>query len=97
MLFLSDHQDQPIYWNYLAWATRRAVGIEKAFEILSQAADNFPEDAMTNFNVSCYLCQMGQIDKAKDRVGEAIKLDGKFKILAIDDSDLEPMRKECEL
>jgi hypothetical protein len=53
------HKDQPVCWNDLAWATRRAVGIEKAFEILSQAAENFPEDAMTQYNFGCYLCQMG--------------------------------------
>jgi tetratricopeptide (TPR) repeat protein len=91
------HQDQPIYWNDLAWAVRRAVGIEKAFEILSQAAENFPEDAMTQYNFGCYLCQKGEIEKAKERVGEAIKLDGKFKILAIDDSDLEPLWREWNL
>jgi hypothetical protein len=48
---------------------------------------------MTNFNLACYLSQMGEIGKAKERVGKAIKLDGKFKLLAIDDSDLEPLWK----
>jgi tetratricopeptide (TPR) repeat protein len=85
------HQDQPVYWNDLAWATRRAVGIEKAFEILSQAVQKFTEDAMTNYNIGCYLSQMGEIGKAKEHVGKAIKLDDKFKLLALDDLDLEPL------
>lgn len=40
---------------------------------------------------------MGEIEKAKDHVGKAIKLDGKFKLLALDDSDLEPLWKEWEI
>jgi tetratricopeptide (TPR) repeat protein len=78
------HKDQPVCWNDLAWATRRAVGIEKAFEILSQAVQNFPEDAMTNNNLGCYQCKMGEIEKAQERVGKAIKLDGRFKLWALD-------------
>ena len=49
---------------------------------------------MTQYNFGCYLCQMGQIEKAKAHVGKAIKLDGKYKLLAIDDSDLEPLWME---
>jgi tetratricopeptide (TPR) repeat protein len=90
------HQDAPDYWNDLAWTTRRAVGIDQAFEILSKAVEKFPKDALTNFNLGCYLSQMGEIEKAKDHVGKAIKLDSKFKILALDDSDLEPLWREFE-
>lgn len=52
---------------------------------------------MNYHNIGCYLCQMGEIEKAKDHVGKAIKLDGKFKLLALDDSDLEPLWKEWEI
>jgi tetratricopeptide (TPR) repeat protein len=76
-----------VYWNDLAWAIRRAVGIVQAFEILSKAVEKFPEDAMTNFNLGCYLCQMGEIEKAKEHVGKAIKLDRHFRILALEDVD----------
>jgi hypothetical protein len=37
------------------------------------------------------LSELGDIEQAKSRVGKAIKLDAKFKMLALDDPDLEPM------
>ena len=85
------HQDQPVYWNDLAWAVRRAESVESANAILLQAVEKFPEDAMTSYNVGCYSCQLGDIEQAKMRVGKAIELDPKFKLLALDDADLEPL------
>ena len=83
------HQDQPVYWNDLAWAVRRAESVESANAILLEAVEKFPEDAMTNYNVGCYSCQLGDIEQAKMRVRKAIELDAKFKLLAVDDPDLE--------
>jgi Tfp pilus assembly protein PilF len=85
------HQDQPVYWNDLAWAVRRAESVGSANAILLQAVEKFPEDAMTSYNVGCYACQLGDIEQAKMRVGKAIELDPKFKLLALDDADLEPL------
>ena len=85
------HTDEPAYWNHLAWAVRRAESIEAAHALMMEAAGRFPHDAMTNFNLGCYACQLGNIDEAKLRVGRAVELEAKFKLLAIDDPDLEPM------
>jgi tetratricopeptide (TPR) repeat protein len=85
------HPDEPVYWNDLAWAVRRADSIKAAQKILLDASDRFPGDAMTHFNLGCYACQLGDIEQAKTRVGKAIELDAKFKLLALDDPDLEPM------
>jgi Tfp pilus assembly protein PilF len=90
------HQDQPVYWNDLAWAVRRAESVESANGILLQAVERFPSDAMTHFNLGCYACQLGDIEQAKTRVGKAIELDAKFKLLALDDPDLEPLWKRLE-
>ena len=85
------HQDEPVYWNDVAWAVRRADSIKAAHSILLDAVERFPGDAMTHFNLGCYSCQLGDIDQAKERVRKAIELDAKFKMLALDDPDLEPM------
>jgi len=85
------HQGEPVYWNDLAWAVRRADSINAAQKILLDAVVRFPGDAMTHFNLGCYACQLGDIKQAKTRVGRAIELDSKFKLLALDDPDLEPM------
>jgi len=62
-----------------------------ARDFLLEAVDRFPGDAMTHFNLGCYACQLGDIEQAKTRVGKAIELDAKFKLLALDDADLEPL------
>lgn len=90
------HQDEPVYWNDLAWAVRRADSLKAAQKILLNAAERFPGDAMTQFNLGCYACQLGNIDEAKERVRKAIELDAKFKMLALDDPDLEPLWKRIE-
>jgi hypothetical protein len=51
---------------------------------------------MTHHKLGCYACQLGDTEQAKTRVGEAIKLDAKFKLLALEDADLEPLWKEIE-
>jgi hypothetical protein len=50
--------------------------------------EKFPNDATTRYNLGCYACQLGDLEDAKKLVGEAIKMDSKFKLLALDDEDL---------
>ena len=85
------HPDEPDYWTNLAWAVRRSDSMVAARDILLEAVERFPGDAMTHFNLGCYACQLGDIEQAKTRVGRAIELDAKFKLLALDDADLEPL------
>mgnify|MGYP000846674460 FL=1 len=85
------HPDDSAYWINLAWATRRSESIEAAQIILLEALEKFPNDAMTNYNLGCYACQLGDMDNAKRFVGDAIKLDSKYKLMALDDDDLEPL------
>jgi Tfp pilus assembly protein PilF len=87
------HPEEPDYWTNLAWAVRRLDSVVAARDILLEAVERFPSDAMTHFNLGCYACQLGDIDQAKTRVRKAIKLDAKFKLLALDDADLEPLWK----
>ena len=90
------HQDDPLQWNDLAWVVRRASGLDESLKILSETLEKFPDDAMTHFNLGCYACQLGDIEEAKTRVRKAIELDTKFKLLALDDADLEPLWREIE-
>jgi Tfp pilus assembly protein PilF len=85
------HQDQPLFWNHHAYAVRRSTGLEEAHKILSEALEKFPDDGMTNFNLGCYSCQLGDLESAKVKVGKAIKLDPQWKIHAFNDPDLEPL------
>ena len=85
------HQDDPVHWNNLAWVVRRKDSIEAAQTILLEALEKFPNDALIKYNHGCYACQLGDMDNAKKFVGDAIKLDSKYKLMALDDPDLETL------
>jgi tetratricopeptide (TPR) repeat protein len=85
-------------WLHRAYALRRVPdgSVQKASAALLPAFDKFPGEALIPFNLSCYACQMGQLDAARLWLQRAIAIDGKEKIRqqALKDSDLEPLWDE---
>jgi len=79
------------WWILLGYATRRAVSIKAAHEVLLQAEKLHPKEATIQFNLGCYECQLGNIELAKKYVHKAITLNKDFQKLAVEDSDLEPL------
>jgi tetratricopeptide (TPR) repeat protein len=83
-----------IQWTVsLAYATRRAVAIESAQDILLAAKSNFPQEAIIPFNLACYCCQLGDHDAAKNYLKQAFAIDPNWRQAALDDKDLEPLWK----
>ena len=85
---LKRQPDDPDHWNDLAFSIRRKDSIKAAQTLLLEALEKFPNDATTRYTLGCYACQLGDLEDAKKLVGEAIKMDSKFKLLALDDEDL---------
>ena len=85
-------------WLHQAYALRRVPdgGIQKAWEALLPAFDKFPKEPTIPFNLSCYACQLRQLDVARDWLKRALAVGGKEKIkqMALEDSDLEPLWSE---
>jgi tetratricopeptide (TPR) repeat protein len=75
----------------LAYATRRAVSIQAAGDILLAAKANFPKEPIIPFNLACYYCQLGELDTAKDYLREAFGIDPKWRMAALEDRDLDPL------
>jgi tetratricopeptide (TPR) repeat protein len=82
---------EPGFFVELAYATRRAESIHAAHAILTRAAGLYPTDPTIQFNLACYEVQMGSIDQAKAHLKRATEIDAKFKLLALEDPDLEPL------
>lgn len=80
------------WWIIWAFATRRAIGIGAATEILTRAEKLHPEDATIHFNLGCYACQRGDLKEAASRVARAVLLDGGLLESARIDPDLGPLR-----
>src|ERR1017187_2878991 len=85
-------------WLHQAYALRRVPdgGVQKAWAALLPAFDKFPKEATIPFNLSCYACQLGQLEAARDWLARAVAINGKEKVMAmaLNDSDLKPLWDE---
>ncbi|MGH8016725.1 MAG: tetratricopeptide repeat protein [Opitutaceae bacterium] len=80
------------WWVTLAYATRRAVSLAAARRILLEAEKRHPAEAVIQFNLGCYACQLGDLKEARVRVDRAVELDANFKEARAHDPDLERLR-----
>jgi tetratricopeptide (TPR) repeat protein len=84
--------EEPGWWVSLAFATRRCDSLERAREILLEAEQHHPAEAVIHFNLGCYAAQLGALDEARDRVMRSIALSEDFRAIARLDPDLAPLR-----
>ncbi len=87
-------------WLHRAYALRRvrAGGLPQAWDALLPAAEKFPREPVIAYNLSCYACQMQQLDVAKSWLKRALKA-GKpdaIKKMALADDDLKPLWSQIE-
>jgi tetratricopeptide (TPR) repeat protein len=91
-LRLTRLEPETVQWVVsLAYATRRSISIEFARDILFAAKSLFPEEAVIPFNLACYCCQLGELDTAKDYLGQAFGIDPQWRATALEDKDLKPL------
>jgi Flp pilus assembly protein TadD len=85
-------------WLHRAYALRRATdgGLAKARAALEPAAARFPGEPVISYNLSCYACQMQDLDEARAWLQRALKAGQKKEIkrMALADPDLEPLWQE---
>ena len=89
---LAEFEPTNVQWTVsLAYATRRAVSLQGARDILLAALPRFPDEAIIPFNVACYYCQLGELEMAKDYLRRAFEIDSNCRAAALEDKDLEPL------
>ena len=89
---LKEFQPDNVQWTIsLAYATRRAYSIDVAMEILLDAEAKFPREAAIPYNLACYYCQLGEMEKAKRYLKKAFEIDLNWRKAALDDEDLRPL------
>ena len=71
-------------------------GIPQAKEILSEAQRLIPKEPLISYNLSCYECQLGNLPGARQWLKKVFATEDleKFKSLALEDRDLEPLWAE---
>lgn len=87
-------------WLHRAYALRRVNdgGLPQAWDALLPAAEKFPEEPVIAYNLSCYACQMQQLDLAWEWLQRALAVGQKdaIKKMALADDDLKPLWPEIE-
>jgi hypothetical protein len=85
-------------WLHRAYALRRAAGggLQQAWDALLPAHDKFPREVTIAYNLSCYACQMNQLDTARVWLRRAMEIGEKepVKEMALSDPDLEVLWQE---
>jgi Flp pilus assembly protein TadD len=92
--------DNSASWLHHAYALRRAStgGLILAWGALLPAAAKFPEEPVIAFNLSCYACQLRELENARLWLQRAVQAGGKdaIKQMALADDDLKPLWPEIE-
>ena len=85
-------------WIYRAYSLRRVKGVMAAWMSLLPAAEKFPEEWHVSFNLSCYSCQLGNLDNARKWLRQAFNKGdrAKMKALALEEADLKPLADEIK-
>ena len=85
-------------WLDYAYALRRVSGggIQAAWRALQPALKNFPREVMVAYNLSCYACQMEQMDEARKLITHAMEVGNRqqIKSQALEDDDLKALWQE---
>src|SRR5258707_3299738 len=91
---LESAPDRSSGWLHQAYSLRRVPEgtVRQAWTALLPAFDKFPKEPTISYNLSCYACQMKQMEAARVWFKRAAVIGGKEKIkrMALDDPDLEP-------
>jgi Flp pilus assembly protein TadD len=92
--------DEASGWLHQAYALRRVAdgGLPQAWAALLPAAKMFPTEPVIAYNLSCYACQMRQLDTAREWLRCALAAGEKetIKQMALADEDLQPLWTEIE-
>ncbi|MBD37034.1 MAG: hypothetical protein CMI28_03030 [Opitutae bacterium] len=86
------YPDEEDWWVSDAFATRRSESIEDAREILLDGLAVHYESAIIRYNLACYACLLGNPGECLDFLKEAARRDEKYKVMAMEDEDLEAVR-----
>jgi len=56
-----------------------------------RALQTHPDNANIHYNLSCYESRLRHFDRARRHLARAIQLDPRFKLVAVNDRDLEAL------
>ncbi len=88
--------ESPFGFIHLAYSLHELDHTQEARNVLLPVMDKLPKEYIIHYNLACYACQLGNLKEARHWLRKAIDLAGpnEVKLMAVNDSDLEPLWKE---
>lgn len=85
-------------WLHRAYALRRVDGggLRQALDALLAAVEKFPAEPVIAYNLSCYACQLDELEAARAWFRRALAMGNpqKLRKMALEDEDLKPLWPE---
>jgi tetratricopeptide (TPR) repeat protein len=69
----------------------------QARDMVLPLLEKFPKNPSFLYNLACYECQLGNLDKAMEWLGQAFDQGTHLRAMAMVDPDLEPLRAQNRL
>ena len=89
---ISAHDPDNAQWAiWSASAAYRLESVEAAKGILLHALETHPDNANIHYNLSRYETRLEHFKTARRHLARAIQLDPRFKLVAMNDDDLQPL------
>ena len=83
-------------WVHSAYCLHELGRTREAVQALLAAPATLREKAIYHYNLACYSCVLGQIDKAREALFRSFALDKRYRDFARSDCDLEPLHPELQ-
>jgi predicted Zn-dependent protease len=88
--------EDPVGWVNRSYALHELKRTSEARDNLLRVLDKWPTIALMCYNLACYECQLGNLERAKEWLEKAFRLGDarRMKLAALDDPDVERLWKE---
>ena len=83
-------------WLAMGWCHKRTGDIDLAIEALEEALAVDPAEAIIHYNLSCYLCLVGDKIRALYHLGEALAIEPDYRDLIETEHDFDSIRSDPE-
>jgi tetratricopeptide (TPR) repeat protein len=78
----------------LGWCYKRIGKLDDAIAALEHAVGAEPDDAILHYNLACYWSLARNSSRALQHLAEAFDLNGKFRLMVVDEPDFDPIRSD---
>jgi predicted Zn-dependent protease len=89
-----SYPDHPSPFLDAAFCLHELKRTAEAKEVLLSGPRALRATGIFHYNMACYEAQLGNLSAARDYLGQAVRMDDRYREMALHDPDLEPLRKQ---